>query len=225
MGCEYYGIMSLLKENGMATLQELEARLTRLSDIKEIQKLQHIYGYYYDYCEWQKIVDLFTDHGPSVEESDRGVYQGKEGVQRYFIDLLGGGPRKPVRPGYLGIMFQLQGVISIDDGGKTARGRWYGMGMEAKPTFTVHEGELRQTWIHGIYENEYVKEDGQWKFKKLHFNLVFRTPFEAGWLKVPVVGQNGPDTVVQPDAPPTAYFPYPSGYHLPISFKHPITDK
>ncbi len=207
----------------MATLAELEARLTRLSDIKEIQKLQHIYGYYQDYCEWLKIVDLFTNNDPSVEESDRGVYKGKEGVRRYYVDLLGGGPNKPIRPGYLGIMFQLQGVITIEPDGESAKGRWYGMGMEAKPTITVHEGELRQTWIHGIYENEYVKEDGCWKFKKLHFNLVFRTPYESGWLKVPVVGQNGPDPVVKPDAPPTAYHPYPSGYHLPISFKHPFT--
>ena len=90
-------------------------------------------------------------------------------------------------------MFQLQGVITVEPGGSTAYGRWYGMGMEAKPVVSLHEGELRQTWIHGIYENTYVKEDGVWKFKKLHFNLVFRTPFEDGWLKVPVVGQHGPD--------------------------------
>lgn len=209
----------------MATLEELEARITRLKDIKEIKKLQKIYGYYQDYCEWQKIVDLFTDNDPSVEEADRGVYQGKESVRRYFIDLLGGGPDMPGRPGYLGIMFQLQGVVTVEPGGESAKGRWYGMGMEAKPIVSLHEGELRQTWIHGIYENEYVKEGGKWLFKKLYFNLVFRTPFEDGWLKVPVVGQNGPDPVIKPDTPPTSYFPYPSGYHVPFSFKHPITGK
>jgi hypothetical protein len=209
----------------MATLDELEARITRLADIKDIKKLQSIYGYYQDYCEWQKMVDLFTDNDPSVEEADRGVYRGKESVRRYFIDLLGGGQNKPIRPGYLGIMFQLQGVVTVDSEGKTAKGRWYGMGMEAKPIISVHEGELRQTWIHGVYENEYVKENRKWKFKKLHFNLVFRTPFEDGWLKVPVVGQNGPDKIIKPDAPPTAYLPYPSGYHVPFSFKHPITGK
>ncbi len=54
----------------MATLEELQARITRLNDIKEVEKLQKIYGYYQDYGEWQKIVDLFTDDGPSVEEAD-----------------------------------------------------------------------------------------------------------------------------------------------------------
>ena len=209
----------------MATLEELQARITRLEDIKGIKKLQKIYGYYQDYCEWEKIVDLFTDNDPSVEEADRGVYQGKESVKRYFVDLLGGGPKNPIRPGYLGIMFQLQGVVTVRSDGKTAKGRWYGMGMEAKPTISLHEGELRQTWIHGIYENTYEKENGKWMFKTIHFHLVFRTPYEEGWLKVPVIGQNGPDKVIRPDAPSTAYFPYPSGYHVPFSFKHPITGK
>ncbi len=209
----------------MATLEELQARIQRLDDIKQIEQLQKIYGYYQDYGEWQKIVDLFADNDPSVEEADRGVYKGKEGVRRYYVDLLGGGPSRPQRPGWLSILFQLQGVVTVNADGKTAMGRWYGMGMEAKPIASLHEGELRQTWINGVYENEYVKEDGKWKIKKLHFNLTFRTPYEDGWLKVPVVGQNGPDAVIKPDAPPTAYAPYPSGCHVPVHFKHPVTGK
>jgi hypothetical protein len=209
----------------MATLEELQVRIQRLDDIKQIEHLQKIYGYYQDYGEWQKIVDLFADSEPSVEEADRGVYKGKKGIKRYYIDLLGNGLNQPRRPGWLSILFQLQGVVTVDPSGKTAKGRWYGMGMEAKPTASLHEGDLRQTWINGIYENEYVKEDGKWKIKKLHFNLTFRTPYEDGWLRVPVVGQNGPDPVVKPDAPPTSYAPYPSGYHVPVHFKHPVTGK
>jgi hypothetical protein len=206
----------------MVTLEELQGRIQRLNDVKQIEQLQKIYGYYQDYGEWQKIVDLFTDNEPSVEEADRGVYKGKEGIRRYYIDLIGNS-LKPQRPGWLSILFQLQGVVTIDPDGKNAKGRWYGMGMEAKPIVSLHEGDLRQTWINGIYENEYVKENGKWKIKKLHFNLTFRTPYEDGWLNVPVVGQNGPDLVVKPDAPSTSYAPYPSGYRVPVHFKHPVT--
>ena len=206
----------------MATLEDLQARITRLEDIKEIERLQKIYGYYHDYAEWQKVVDLFSNNAESVEVADYAVYKGKEGIKRFYCDLLGG---KPPRPGMMSINMHLQGVVTVDPGAKTARGRWYGMAMEARPTMSLHEGELRQTWAHGVYENEYVKEDGKWKIKKLYFNLKFRTPFEAGWLKTPVVGQNGPDKVVKPDAPPTAYYPYPSGYHVPFHFGHPITGK
>jgi hypothetical protein len=206
----------------MATLEELQARITRLQDIKEIERLQKIYGYYHDYGEWQKVVDLFSDTAESVEVADYGVYKGKEGIKRFYVDLLGG---KPPRAGMLAINMQLQGVVTINPDLRTARGRWFGMGMEARPIASLHEGELRQTWAHGVYENEYIKEDGKWKIKKLYFNLTFRTPFEDGWLKTPVVGQNGPDSVIKPDAPPTAYYPYPSGYHVPLHFIHPITGK
>ena len=44
----------------MATLEELEARMQRLTDIKEIERLQKIYGYYCDYFEFDKVVDLFS---------------------------------------------------------------------------------------------------------------------------------------------------------------------
>jgi hypothetical protein len=207
----------------MADIEELQARVQRLDDIKQIEQLQKIYGYYADYGEWQKVVDLFTDNDPSVEEADRGVYKSKSGIRRYYIDLLGGGPNKPRRIGYLSIVFQLQGVVIVAPGGQSATGRWYGMGMEAKPVTSINEGELRQTWISGIYENEYVKEDGKWKIKKLHFYLTFRTPFEDGWLKVPVVGALGPDPDIPPDAPTTVYAPYPAPYRVPVTFKHPVT--
>jgi hypothetical protein len=207
-----------------ATLEELQARIQRLDDIKQVEQLQKIYGYYMDYSEWEKVVDLFADDDPTVEEADRGVYRGKVGIRRYYVDLLGNGG-KPQRPGWLSIQFQLQGVVTIDVGATTAKGRWYAMGMEAKPTTSLHEGELRQTWISGVYENDYVKENGKWKIKKLHFYLTFRTPFEDGWLKVPVVGFHGPDPVAKPDEPTTVHSPYPSGYHVPVHYKHPITGK
>ena len=56
----------------MATLGELEARFQRLTDIREIERLQKIYGYYCDYFELNKVVDLFSDNAESVETADHG---------------------------------------------------------------------------------------------------------------------------------------------------------
>lgn len=209
----------------MLSLESIQARVQRLEDTKRIEQLQRIYGYYRDNGEWEKVVDLFSDQAESVEVADHGVYKGKEGVRRFYIDLIKGGKDKPRRYGAMSIAIQFQGVVSMDPDGSTAKGRWYGFLMEARPTASLHEGELRQTWGHGIYENEYVKENGKWLIKKLHFFLHFRTPFEDGWLKTPVIGQHGADAEVPPDEPPTCYNPYPSGYIFPTHFKHPITGK
>lgn len=209
----------------MATIEELQKRIQKLEDIKQIERLQRIYGYYHDYEEWEKIVDLFSNNAESVEECDYGVYKGKEGIRRYYIDLIKGGKDTKPRIGYMSIAMQIQGVVTVEPDGVNAKGRWYGFFTEARPTLSLHEGELRQLWAHGIYENEYVKENSKWLFKKLQFFLNFRTPYEDGWLKTPVVGHNGPSSEVPPDAPPTSFFPYPSGVHFPVHFKHPITGK
>ena len=207
----------------MATLEELEKRMTRLEDVRQIQRLQRIYGYYRDYGDWEKCVDLFSDNAESIEVADHGVYKGKDGVRRYYLELIKGGPDAEPRPGLFSVALQMQGVVTVDDDGKGAGGRWYGLLIEARPTLGLHAGELRQTWGHGVYENRYVKESGIWKFSKLHFFLHFRTPYEDGWLKTPVVGQTGPSMEVPPDAPPTNWHPYPSGVKLPVHFKHPVT--
>jgi hypothetical protein len=209
----------------MATVEELQKRIQRLEDIKQIERLQRIYGYYQDYEEWEKVVDLFSDNAESVEIADHGVYKGKDSIRRYYIDLIKGGKDAKHRVGFMSIGMQIQGVVTVEPDGVNARGRWYGFFVEARPTLSLHEGELRQLWAHGIYENEYVKENGKWLLKKLHFFLNFRTPYEDGWLKTPVVGHTGPSQEVPPDAPPTSFFPYPSGVHFPVHFKHPITGK
>ncbi|MGD0915851.1 MAG: nuclear transport factor 2 family protein [Thermodesulfobacteriota bacterium] len=203
-------------------LEELEKQVTLMEDIQEIENLQRIYAYYFDSHQWQNVVDLFSENVESVEIADYGVYKGKKGVKRFYLDLLRG---KPPRVGELSIGMIMQGVVNVDPNGKTAKGRWYCIMIEAKPTLSLHEGELRQLWGNGIFENEYVKENGKWLFKKVFFFLNFRTPYEDGWLKVPVVGQNGPSTEVPPDAPPTFYHPYPAGVHLQPHYKHPITGK
>ena len=203
----------------MMKLEELERRLKiledsvrALQDIEEIKKLQRIYGYYLEHWQWENIIDLFSDQTESVEVGDLGVFLRKEGVKKCFR-------RETVPPEFLHVMMQLSGVVDVDPAGKTAKGRWYGFGLEALPL----EGVVRPMLSSGIYENEYVKEAGKWKFKKLHWFRIFLAPYEDGWVKTPVldIRQHRPKA----DRPPTANKPYPSGYVFPFHYKHPITGK
>ena len=211
---------NLLTRELSVDIAKLEKQVIHMEDIQEIENLQKRYGYYFEIGNYQGILDLFSDDTESVEIESCGLFLGKAGVKRFYLDLLGG---KPPRVGEIFIGMIMQGVVNIDPDGKTAKGRWYCMSVEAKPTISLHEGELRQLWGNGIYENEYVKESGKWLFKKVFYFLNFRTPYEDGWLKVPVVGQHGPSREVPPDAPPTNYAPYPSGFQLQPHYKHPIT--
>jgi hypothetical protein len=202
-----------------AKVKALEDKVRTLEDIEEIKKLQRIYGYYLDNYMYDEIIDLFSDDTESAKLGD--VYLGKEGVKRLFKGML---TKTEHTSGRLAGHSQLQGIVNVDPGGKTAKGRWRCLYYLATPI----EGKLRAIWGHGHYENEYIKEDGKWKFKKFQFFLTFRTPYEDGWVKTPVVGIAPPEMVpeeMKPDKPRTGIKPYPSGDTVPFHYKHPITGK
>jgi hypothetical protein len=200
-------------------VEELEARIRTLEDIEEIKKLQRTYGYYLDHGMFSDIIDLFSDNMESVEVADHGVFLGKEGARKFFNIIMGKEGRKPPPELSLHLHMQHQGVVDLAKDG-TAKGRWqcWIVGVQ-----TV-AGTIRQVWGHGVYENEYVKEGRQWKFKKLYFNLTFQTPYEDGWLKTPVISRTK-DYTVKPDKPSTAYYPYPSGYVVPYHWKNPMSNE
>jgi hypothetical protein len=203
-------------------LEELEKQVTLMEDIQEIENLQRMYGYYFDLQRWQDIVDLFSDNAESVEIVDHGLFKGKEGVRKMYYDWIGrGGQPNPFPPWVQFVIVQIGGVVSVSPDGKTAQGRWQTWLAEAKP----YGAFPRQEWLHGYYENRYVKENGKWLFSKLHWNQTICTPFEDGWLKTPLMGLMNRHPTVKPDAPATAFHPYPSGYHLPYHYEHPITSE
>jgi hypothetical protein len=207
----------MTKEDLEAKVKTLEEKLTAIQGVQAIEKLQRAYGFYLDNRLWDEVVDLFSDNTESLEISDSGVYLGKAGVERFFKGFLGKGGLPPF-PGALGIHMQLQGIVNVDPEGDTGKGRWQCVMLLATPV----EGELRASLGHGVYEVEYIQEDGIWKFKKMHFYLTFRTPLDEGWVKTPVVISMAKGT---PDFPTTVYKPYPEKYIVPFHYKHPVTGK
>jgi hypothetical protein len=196
-----------------------------MEDILEIENLQRKYGYYFETQRLHDIVDLFSEENTeSVEITDHGLFKGKKGVRKQFLEWIGGGGQQP-RPssgamgGGIVCIFQWQGVVTVAPDGKTAKGRWNCLDLEARPW----NGLMRNYWLQGYYENEYIKENGKWFFTKLHWNDTFWTPYEDGWLKTPLLGRMNEHPTIKADAPPTAFHPYPSGYHVPYSFPHPVT--
>jgi hypothetical protein len=127
-----------------------------------------------------------------------------------------------------------QDVVDIAPDGRTAYGRFR--------TFLqggVHETRKdappqipAQFWEAGIYENEYIKEGGVWKFKLFNYKVVYQANYETGWAHSPLtplmVGnyavpypQNprGPDEVGPP--PPR----WPQAVVMPFHYPHPVTGK
>lgn len=211
-------------------LQATRQQVTRLEDINAIEKLTRTYGYYIDTGLWSQVAELFAQDSVT-EIGGEGIYKGKEGARKQFLMSFGKEiGRGPGQDGlHKGVLFnhpQLQGVVDVDPDGKTAHGRWRTLAQVA------WHGRIA-FWNEGTYENDYVKENGVWKFKKLQFWSRYFTEFDKGWAKqgVPPIGEsaNKPSPDYPPDAPsppqdlrsmyPDYYFVPPFHYPNPVSGK------
>lgn len=197
-------------------LRALEARVQKTEDIDAINKLTRAYGYYVDKAQWDEITDLFAEDS-RVEIAGRGVYRGKKGADTIFRKVMGGG-KNGLNQGALFNHMILQGVTDIDADGKTARGRW-------RAFIQIGTYEQFALWAEGTYENIYVKENGVWKFKDLHYFATYYTPFDQGWGKK-ALPNNGPSTQFPPDQPQSVqYDVFPGNYIPPYHYPNPVTGR
>jgi hypothetical protein len=213
----------MVKSQGEA-ISKMDARMTAIEDIEAIKKVQRAYGYYLEHWEEEQLVGLFS-HSPevSLEINTSGLYEGYEAVKNSFNFETHytsyGGMKKP--PGeFLHILMPLNGIVNLEQDGKRAKGRWYGFGLVAQR----RQGKLRAIISCGIWENQYIKEDGVWKILKLFWTTIFASPIEEGWVKTPFLG-NAPHKDSRPPGPNTHFAPYPSGYIFPYHYKNPVTGK
>ena len=206
------------------TVAKLEARLTRMEDIESIKKLQRAYGYYLEHWQEDQIIDLWSHRDDVSAQTGRsGQYKGWEEVRDSFrfedhYTAYNGAKKAP--PEFLHILMPLAGIVDVAPEGKNAKGRWYGYFLGAMP----REGQTRALIGCGIWENEYVKEEGIWKIKTILWNEIISSPLEEGWVKKPVV-LNPLHKEPRPLAPNTRFAPYPSGYIFPYHYKNPVTGK
>ena len=163
-------------------VQQLQAKVDKLEAESEVRKLHHKYGYYLDKCLYNETYDLFANHPDTYVQFLNGRFRGKAGIKRLYIDRFAKtfvrGRNGPVH-GFLLDHLQAQDIVDYfsetDEsapGGSApkAKARFRAL-MSAGNHISMDEGMLprskRQWWEGGLYENEYIKEDGVWKIFRL----------------------------------------------------------
>jgi hypothetical protein len=197
-----------------ATADELAARISvladqveRLEDIEQIERLQGIYGYYLARYQMDDLAGIFSDDG-TIEIALRGVYAGKASVRRN-LDLY--------PPVDLHNHMQYQPVIHLSEDGETAL-------MRSRALSIMGSYDQYSMWMGGIYENEFVEEDGIWKLRKDQVFNTYFVNYAEGWKNNQPRQPPGINNDNPPDAPPTLIFEmYPSAFLPPYHYPNPVT--
>jgi hypothetical protein len=193
-------------------LGSAEQTLARALDCEELENLKSAYGYYLDKSLWAEVASLFADDG-TLEIGGRGVFAGREKVHQSLNTY---GPQG-LAAGRLFNHIIVQPVITVAPDGMTAK-----MRSRAMVQTGVYGGA--GTWGEGIYEDEFVKVDGVWKFKALHFYMIFATDYAKGWGK-DAMANTKPSPQYPPDRPPSVVYDiYPKQAFIPpFHYPNPVT--
>jgi SnoaL-like domain len=191
-------------------IASIDAQASRIESYNQLRNLQQMYGYYYDEALWDQAADLFADDAV-LEVGSHGQYLGKPSIRRYFYGLTNG--RQGLVHGQLNNQGQLSPVITLAADGLSAKARWRALIQDAVFGTSAN-------WGMGVYENEYVKQDGVWKIAKLQLFVRFYAPYESGWTRTTAaLNARYGKSSAKPDRPTSQrYETWPTRFVAPMHF-------
>jgi hypothetical protein len=196
-----------------AVLDGVEKRVGLLEDVTQLERMNSIYGYYLAHLQWDDLTGIFSPSG-SIEIAMRGVYVGSASVRRN-LNLYG-----QATDSQFGLQhnhMQFQPVIDVAPDGQSAK-------MRSRALSIMGQYERYSQWMGGVYENEYVKEDGVWKIKHDQVFNTYFVPYSVGWKDVQPRPPPGITATNPPDLPPTHPFEmYPAPFLPPFHYPNPVT--
>ena len=141
-------------------LAEMEKRLRALEDIEEIKKLQVHYLNCLITCDWDELEDCFAEDG-ATDFLESGISRGKAALARDF--------RERISESHIGKegLFTVHPIVNVD--GDKATGTWLFYYLTCHPREFPDFPDPKDVpdWMQGIYDMEYVRENGKWKISLL----------------------------------------------------------
>jgi hypothetical protein len=152
-------------------VEHLQAHVESVESVRAIKRLQYAYGHYIELGLWNDFADLFA--ADAITNYQSGV-RGKDAIRKLFFEQVGQG-KLGLADGRIYPHILFQPVITLAPDGRTAKGRWRILAM-----LGGYGGSA--TWYSGVYENEYVLDNGAWKISVIHSEPKVTAAYTAaGW--------------------------------------------
>jgi ketosteroid isomerase-like protein len=147
----------------------IEDRLTRLEHREAIRELRAEYCFRIDGRDWDGYAALFTEDA-HLDFGPVGQFDGRGEIREFAEHVVG------ANHPFLSHMLH-NPILDVDVEAGTATGRWY---FEVPCTF--EDGSAG--WIQGTYDDEYVRERGEWRITEIVADFNYFADYEAGWADV-----------------------------------------
>ncbi len=133
----------------------------------------------------REMVELWADREDDLLEMPWGIYDGRKGVERCYLQDFGDrrDPGKLEKLKGVLMMYTVDTpIVTVAEDGETAYGVWTSAGVD-----TWREGDEHPEgyWRWGKYAVDFIRENGVWKIWKLRFYPYFLTKYSESWTKAP----------------------------------------
>jgi len=153
--------------------QDVEFRLRDLEAVHEIMNLESQYAFAADTRQVDLYLDLFTEDGVIDLRPYGERIEGREAIRRF---------REASPEKVASSVHYLHNPHIVVDGNR-ARGRFYW--LAALHWVATDEA----VWSSGYYQDEFVRTEEGWKIKEKRMTWFFRTPYDKGWVKEKIMGE------------------------------------
>ena len=169
------GVSGRVETSLQQRIDRLDTSVQAAEGVRAIKRLHYSYAHYLESGLWNDLADLFTQN--AAGEFPTGSVKGSENLRQYFMQQAGR-TSLGLAEGQLNVHLELQPIVTLGADGKTAKAAWHEMAM-------LGQYGTSARWTGGIYENEYVLENGVWKISRIHFYEQYQGEYELFGHKAP----------------------------------------
>ena len=159
--CLVMGLASLLgcvniegqnQEDTALVIADLKKKVQSLEDLEAIKQLHIRYVNDLTYCEWEDVVDCFSEDAVLEVFMGQEPIKGKAAIRETFMNQIAKSDHHVGREANL----TLHPLVTVD--GDTAKANWV-IYFITQPD----QSNPALNLVQGIYDTEYVRENGEWK--------------------------------------------------------------
>ena len=156
-------------------LARLQVAIEREEGVRAVKRLQYAMGHDLEAGRWRALGPLFSVR--AVGRFSDGNVEGAAALVRYFM-AEAGREGEGLAGRQLNEHLLLQPIVTLGPDGRTAKATWHEVAMTGRLGGAA-------SWSGGIWENDYVQEDGAWRISALRFFRQYQGGYGDPGFKAP----------------------------------------